>query len=67
MNDIAMSQNTTAPTDEAGTEHQQDAYVRGRQPSDLLRLILGIGAGGVGFLLASVLDNISVEIGRAHV
>jgi undecaprenyl-diphosphatase len=31
-------------------------------PSDLLRLVVAVAAGGLGFLLASVLDNISVGI-----
>lgn len=37
-------------------------YQRLRVPSDLLRLVLALVAGGIGFLLASVLDNISVGI-----
>ena len=39
-----------------------DEYRRLRLPSDLLRLVVALVAGGIGFLLASVLDNISVGI-----
>jgi undecaprenyl-diphosphatase len=37
-------------------------YRRRRLPSDLLRLVVALAAGAIGFLLASVLDNISVGI-----
>ncbi len=40
----------------------EDEYRRLRLPSDLLRLVLALLAGAIGFLLASVLDNISVGI-----
>ena len=39
-----------------------EPYQRGRMPSDLLRLVIAVVAGSLGFLLASVLDNISVGI-----
>ena len=39
-----------------------EPYRRGRMPSDLLRLVVALVAGGLGFLLASILDNISVGI-----
>lgn len=39
-----------------------DEYRRSRLPSDLLRLVVALIAGLLGFLLASVLDNISVGI-----
>jgi uncharacterized protein (TIRG00374 family) len=39
-----------------------EGYRRRRLPSDLLRLVMALAAGAVGFLLASVLDNISVGI-----
>ncbi len=41
---------------------EEEGYVRGRLPSDLLRLVVALAAGLLGFLLASVLDNISVGI-----
>lgn len=37
-------------------------YRRGRMPSDLLRLTIGTVLAAIGFLLASVLDNISAGI-----
>lgn len=40
----------------------EDEYRRLRLPSDLLRLVVALVAGTLGFLLASVLDNISVGI-----
>lgn len=40
----------------------EGVYRRRRLPSDLLRLVMALTAGAVGFLLASVLDNISVGI-----
>ena len=43
-------------------EGEDEAYRRGRLPSDLLRLVVALVAGVLGFLLASVLDNISVGI-----
>jgi uncharacterized protein (TIRG00374 family) len=39
-----------------------ETYRRRRLPSDLLRLVMALAAGAIGFLLASVLDNISVGI-----
>jgi len=47
----------------SGLEIEGDVgYQRLRLPSDLLRLVVALLVGGVGFLLASVLDNISVGI-----
>ena len=43
-------------------EGEEEGYVRSRLPSDLLRLVIALVAGLLGFLLASVLDNISVGI-----
>ncbi|MDJ0923291.1 MAG: lysylphosphatidylglycerol synthase transmembrane domain-containing protein [Acidimicrobiia bacterium] len=43
-------------------EGEDDGYRRARLPSDLLRLVVALVAGVLGFLLASVLDNISVGI-----
>ena len=43
-------------------EGEEGGYVRSRLPSDLLRLVVALIAGLLGFLLASVLDNISVGI-----
>lgn len=43
-------------------EGEEEGYVRSRLPSDLLRLVVALIAGLLGFLLASVLDNISVGI-----
>ena len=40
----------------------EEPYRRGRMPSDLLRLVIALSVGSIGFLLASVLDNISVGI-----
>lgn len=40
----------------------EEGYRRRRLPSDLLRLVVALLAGAIGFLLASVLDNISVGI-----
>ncbi|MCP4966418.1 MAG: hypothetical protein GY926_14440 [bacterium] len=40
----------------------EEEYRRRRLPSDLLRLVLALLAGVVGFLLASIFDNISVGI-----
>jgi undecaprenyl-diphosphatase len=40
----------------------EEGYQRRRLPSDLLRLVVALLAGAIGFLLASVLDNISVGI-----
>ncbi len=48
-----------APTPVVG---DVEPYRRGRMPSDLLRLVVAVVAGAFGFLLASVLDNISVGI-----
>jgi len=39
-----------------------ESYRRTRLPSDLLRLVVALVVGALGFLLASVLDNISVGI-----
>ncbi len=43
-------------------EGEDEEYRRGRLPSDLLRIVAALAAGLLGFLLASVLDNISVGI-----
>jgi uncharacterized protein (TIRG00374 family) len=43
-------------------EGEDEVYRRARMPSDLLRLVVALAAGVFGFLLASVLDNISVGI-----
>ena len=43
-------------------EGEEEGYIRSRLPSDLLRLVVALIAGLLGFLLASVLDNISVGI-----
>ena len=47
---------------EAPSIEIEEGYRRRRLPSDLLRLVVAVLAGAVGFLLASVLDNISVGI-----
>ncbi len=39
-----------------------EEYRRGRLPSDLLRLVIALLVGVVGFLLASILDNVSVGV-----
>ena len=39
-----------------------EGYARSRMPSDLLRLLIALVVGAVGFLLASALNNISVGI-----
>ncbi len=57
MDEAGSSQ--IAPTPVVG---DVEPYRRGRMPSDLLRLVLAVVAGSFGFLLASVLDNISIGI-----
>jgi len=49
----------TTPAIHIEGEHE---YRRLRLPSDLLRLVLALLVGAIGFLLASILDNISVGI-----
>ncbi len=44
------------------SDEGEGVYRRRRLPSDLLRLVVALLAGALGFLLASVLDNISVGI-----
>lgn len=49
-------------TTEATHVPAEETYRRRRLPSDFLRLVVALLAGAIGFLLASVLDNISVGI-----
>lgn len=50
------------PPEPSAFGESEEAYQRRRLPSDLLRLVIALAIGAVGFLLASVLDNISVGI-----
>ncbi|MDJ0663788.1 MAG: lysylphosphatidylglycerol synthase transmembrane domain-containing protein [Acidimicrobiia bacterium] len=54
--------NDSAETLSFHVEGEEEGYLRNRLPSDLLRLVVALVAGLLGFLLASVLDNISVGI-----
>ncbi len=47
---------------ESASTRIEEGYRRRRLPSDFLRLVVALLAGALGFLLASVLDNISVGI-----
>ncbi len=58
VDDVTRQNPATASFD----GEEVEVYRRRRLPSDLLRLVVALLAGAFGFLLASVLDNISVGI-----
>lgn len=57
-----VDSDTPRAPDAPSFQAEEEGYQRRRLPSDLLRLVIALVVGAVGFLLASVLDNISVGI-----
>ncbi len=59
---MVESESPEAPSAVSFRVHDDGVYRRGRQPSDLLRTIVALATGVIGYLMASALDTVSIGV-----